>query len=128
MPHSTLGECGRVRLNFGDFNPFEFVPSYNNFFDENVTQASHVLDNEVVKGTQNDTTSNDNDQNMQAAIKVKVCRNESQLNRCRDNSDIEHVTLCLSSLCYYPRFNKHIEIRYLYMIWARGNRKVFEQL
>ena len=92
------------------------APSSNNFFDENVTQAGYVSDNEGVKGPQGHTTSNDSDQNIQAAIKVEVCGNELQLNRCRDNSDIEHVTLCLSSLCYYPRFNKHIEIRYLYMI------------
>ena len=95
MLHSTLGECGRVRLNFGNFNPFEFAPSSNNFFDENVTQASHVSDNEGVKGPQNDTTSNDNDKNIQAAINVEVCRNKSQLNRCCGSEDIEHVTLCL---------------------------------
>ena len=79
----------------GDFNPFEFNPPYNNFFDENATQASHVIENEGVSVTQNDTTSNDHDQNIHAAIKVEVCRKESQLNGCRDSKDIEHVTLCL---------------------------------
>ena len=73
MLHSTLGECGRVRLNFGNFNPFEFTPSSNNFFDENVTQVSHELDNEGVSSPQNDTTSNDHDQSIHAAIKVEVC-------------------------------------------------------
>ena len=95
MPHGTLGECARVRLNFGDFNPFEFVPSYNNFFDENVTQASHVLDNEWVRGQQKDTTSKDHDQNIHAAIKVEVCSKESQLNRRCDSEDIEYLTLYL---------------------------------
>ena len=95
MLHSTLGECGRVRLNFGNFNPFEFAPSSNNFFDENVTQAGYVSVNEGVKGPQGHTTSNDSDQNIQAAIKAEVCGNESQLNWCCGTEDIEHVTLCL---------------------------------
>ena len=54
-----------------------------------------MLENEGVSGPQNDTTSNDHDQNIHAAIKVEVYRKETQLNRCRDSEDIEHVTLCL---------------------------------
>ena len=54
-----------------------------------------MSDNEGVKGPQGHTTSNDSDQNIKAAIKVHVCGNESQLNRCCGTEDIEHVTLCL---------------------------------
>ena len=54
-----------------------------------------MSDNEGVKGPQGHTTSNDSDQNIQAAIKAEVCGNESQLNRCCGTEDIEHVTLCL---------------------------------
>ena len=75
-----------------------------------------MSDNEGVKSPQGHTTSNDSDRNIQAAIKAEVCGNESQLNRCCGTEDIEHVTLCLRFLCYYPSFDKHIEIRYLYMI------------
>ena len=67
----------------------------NGITSENVTQAGCVSDNEGVKCPQGHTTSNDSDQNIQAAIKVEVCENKLQLNRCRGSVDIEHVTLCL---------------------------------